>query len=71
MAKLDLVYIGKFTIKDLDGNSYSKYKLGELPFEDITRNNLLHKSRNLLDRCEYAVFVENAKRKVLKKISLI
>jgi hypothetical protein len=71
MAKLDLVYIGKFTINDLEGNSYSKYKSGELVIEDIERNDLLHKSRNLLDRCEYAVFVEKTKRKVLKKISLI
>lgn len=71
MAKLDLVYIGKFTIKDLSLNSFYRYKEGEISFEDITRDNIKKESQNLLDRCEYAVFVEGYKKKVLKKISLI
>jgi hypothetical protein len=70
MAKLDLVYIGKFTVKDLDPNSRNKYVSGELKIEDIDKNNLLFKSRDYLDRCAYAVFVENNNRKILKKLNL-
>lgn len=70
MAKIDLVYIGKFTVKDLDANSRSRYNTGELDFNDIGKDNLLHKSRNLLDRCSYAVFVENSKRKILKNLNI-
>ncbi len=70
MAKLDLIYIGKFTVKDLDANSRSKYTSGELKIEDISKNNLLFKSRDYLDRCGYAVFVENNKRRILKNITL-
>jgi hypothetical protein len=70
MAKLDLIYIGKFTIKDLDANSRNKYISGDLKIEDVSKNNLLFKSRTLLDRCGYAVFVDNNNRKILKNITL-
>jgi hypothetical protein len=70
MAKLDLVYIGKFTIKDLNINSIYKFKNGELNIKDINRDNLLDKSQNHLDRCEYAVFVNGGCNKILKHIKI-
>lgn len=70
MAKLDLVYIGKFTIKDLNVTSRIKFNNNELNVEDITKNNLDSKSKDYLDRCAYAIFICNYKRKILKNINI-
>ena len=66
MPKLDLVYIGKFTVKDLDANSRYKFDNKELSIDDINESNLLKYNKKYLDRCAYAYFTDGNNKKILK-----
>lgn len=68
MPKLDLVYIGKFTIKDLDANSRYKYGINKITINDICSDLLLNESKKYMDRCEFAYFTDGKNKKILKNI---
>lgn len=70
MPKLDLVYVGKFTIKDLDHSFRKKYELGEVSINDICLEMLLIESQKYMDRCWYAEFVNGSNKKILKNFKL-
>jgi hypothetical protein len=69
MPKLDLVYVGRFTIKDLDANSRYKFDNKELSIEDIDSSNLIHYNKKYLDRCAYAYFTDGKNKKILKTLN--
>lgn len=70
MPKLDLVYVGKFTVKDLDHSIRRKYELGDLSIDDICLEMLLDESQKYMDRCRYAEFVNGSNKKILKNFKL-
>lgn len=71
MAQLEIVYIGKFGLKDLDSISRSKYLNNMLSFDEISKDNLNKDSKKLYDRCEYAVFKDGKNKIIIKHIKLI
>lgn len=70
MPKLDLVYVGKFTVKDLDCSFRKKYESGELSIDDICLEVLLDQSKKYMDRCAYAEFINGSNKKILKNFKL-
>lgn len=70
MPKLDLVYVGKFTVKDLDHSFRRKYELGELSIDDVCLDVLLTESKKYMDRCAYAEFKNGSNIKILKNLKI-
>lgn len=70
MPKLDLVYVGIFTVKDLDHSFRRKYESGELSIDDICLNVLLDQSKKYMDRCRYAEFRNGSDIKILKNLKI-